>query len=201
MDQAAFAPLPMLFTKGVGSTDQEVAVGEETGGVAVVITVTAPPILLLAVAATAAISNTHDNNYSSHNSKNGIIPNARSATSITPAAQGPASISMMRITKKRRPNIVTNSHGIDTNWYADSGATEHITGELDKLTMRERYHGGDQVHTASGTGMELAQIGNSIVKTPKKNLHLNNVLHVPHASKNLVSVHCYQGFGNEESHS
>ena len=78
-------------------------------------------------------------------------------------------------------NLVTNLYGIDTNWYADSGATEHITGELDKLTMREIYHGGDQVHTTCGAGMDITHIGNSIVKTPQKNFRLNNVLHIPHA--------------------
>ena len=44
------------------------------------------------------------------------------------------------------------SYGVDTNWYADTGATNHITGELDKPTMRERYNEGDQIHTASGSG-------------------------------------------------
>ncbi|WVZ72601.1 hypothetical protein U9M48_021034 [Paspalum notatum var. saurae] len=38
----------------------------------------------------------------------------------------------------------TASYGIDTNWYADSGATNHITGELEKLTVRDRYNGHDQ---------------------------------------------------------
>jgi hypothetical protein len=33
------------------------------------------------------------------------------------------------------------SYGVDTNWYVHSGATNHITGELEKVTMRERYHG------------------------------------------------------------
>ena len=112
MDQAAFAPLPMLFTEGVGSTDKEGAVGEETGGAAVVIAVAAPSLLLLAAVATAAISNAHDNNYNSHNSKNGIIPNARSATSITPAVQGPTGIGMMRITKKRRPTLSQTPMGL-----------------------------------------------------------------------------------------
>ena len=37
--------------------------------------------------------------------------------------------------------------------------------------------------------MDITHVGNSVVKTPVKDLHLNNVLHVPHASKNLVSVH------------
>lgn len=47
------------------------------------------------------------------------------------------------------------------------------------------------MHMTSGNGMDIAHIGNSILKTLKKNLHINNVLHVPHASKNLVSVHCF----------
>jgi hypothetical protein len=29
------------------------------------------------------------------------------------------------------------SYGVDTNWYSDIGATDHITSELDKLTMKE----------------------------------------------------------------
>ena len=33
------------------------------------------------------------------------------------------------------------SYGIDTNWYLDSGATNHLTGELEKVTLREKYHG------------------------------------------------------------
>lgn len=46
------------------------------------------------------------------------------------------------------------SYGIDTNWYVDSGATEHIKGELEKVTIREKYRGQDQVHTANGEGHE-----------------------------------------------
>ena len=81
------------------------------------------------------------------------------------------------------------SYGVDTNWYADSAATNHITGELDKLTVREKYNGGDQIRTASGSGMNITHIGSSIVQNPMKNLHLKDVLHVPQTSKNLVSVH------------
>lgn len=49
-------------------------------------------------------------------------------------------------------SATTNSYGIDTNWYADRGATNHITGELEKLTICDKYYGGDQVHTADGAG-------------------------------------------------
>ena len=80
------------------------------------------------------------------------------------------------------------SYGADSNWYMDSGATDHISSDLDKLTIRDRYMGGDQVHAANGTGMRIEHIGHSILHSPSSNLHLNNILHVPTASKNLVSV-------------
>ncbi|XBJ16758.1 hypothetical protein VPH35_008318 [Triticum aestivum] len=42
--------------------------------------------------------------------------------------------------------------GGDGVWYVDSGATGHVTNELEQLALREHYHGADQIHTASGGG-------------------------------------------------
>jgi hypothetical protein len=80
-------------------------------------------------------------------------------------------------------------YSMDQNWYMDTGATDNITSDLEKLAVRDKYNGGDQIHTASGAGMKIKHIGHSIVHTPTRNLHLNKVLHVPEAAKNLVSVH------------
>lgn len=83
----------------------------------------------------------------------------------------------------------TNSaYGVDTNWYVDCGATDHVTGELDKLSIREKYNGQDQVHAANGSGMNISHIGHSVISTPNKDLYLKNILHVPSASKSLVSA-------------
>jgi len=46
---------------------------------------------------------------------------------------------------QRLVNAATSSYTVDTNWYADTGATDHIMGELQKLTTRDRYTGGDQI--------------------------------------------------------
>ena len=81
------------------------------------------------------------------------------------------------------------SYGVDTNWYTDTGATDHVTGELDKLTVKNKYHGNDQIHTASGSGMDISHIGHTTVRTPSRDIHLKNVLYVPQAKKNLASVH------------
>jgi hypothetical protein len=39
----------------------------------------------------------------------------------------------------------TPSYTVDPTWYMDTGATDHVTSELDKLAMREAYHGHDKV--------------------------------------------------------
>jgi len=83
----------------------------------------------------------------------------------------------------------TTGYGVDTNWYVDSGASDHITGDLEKLSVRDKYHGQDQVHTANGSGMKISSIGHAILHTPGKDLHLQNILHVPSASKSLASIH------------
>jgi len=84
---------------------------------------------------------------------------------------------------------VGTAYGIDTNWYVDSGASDHVTGDLEKLSARDRYGGKDQIQTASGSGMEITHVGHSVVQTHKRDLHLNNILYAPKAKKSLISVH------------
>jgi hypothetical protein len=57
--------------------------------------------------------------------------------------------------KKKFPHVNTASIGYNvvTEWYTNTGATDHITSEFDKLTTREKYGGTDQVHVANGSGM------------------------------------------------
>jgi len=78
---------------------------------------------------------------------------------------------------------------MDINWYTNTGATDHITRELEKLAVRVKYNAIDQIHTASGaSSVSISHIGQSTIHNPGRNLHLNNVLHAPEATKNLVSV-------------
>jgi hypothetical protein len=80
-------------------------------------------------------------------------------------------------------------YGVDTNWYTDTGATDHITSDLNRLSVHEKYNGNEQIRTASGAGMNINRIGHATVSTPSRSLFLNDVLHVPQAKKNLASVH------------
>lgn len=84
---------------------------------------------------------------------------------------------------ERHVAAASYAYGVDTTWYIDIGATDHLTSELDKLTTREKYKGTDQIHTASGAGMKIKHIGHSFIHILSRTLHLKNVLHVPQASK------------------
>jgi histone deacetylase 1/2 len=79
----------------------------------------------------------------------------------------------------------TPPYALDPGWYADSGATDHLTSELDKLSLKERYGGKDKVHTADGSGMHIYY---STIQNSSRPLHLRDVLHVPSVTRNLLSI-------------
>jgi hypothetical protein len=81
------------------------------------------------------------------------------------------------------------AYGVDNNWYTNTGATDNITSELDKLTTKDKYTGKEKIQTASGSGMGIDYIGNSILHTPTLDICLNKVLYVPSTHKNLISIH------------
>ena len=86
--------------------------------------------------------------------------------------------------------LATPTHAPDPNWYSDSGATHHLTFDLANLNVRaDEYHGLDQIHVGNGTGLPIKHIGSTQFSTPTASFLLNNVLHVPQISKNLISVH------------
>jgi hypothetical protein len=85
--------------------------------------------------------------------------------------------------------MASSSHN-DPNWYLDS-RTDHITSELEQLTMHEKYNDHKQIRAANGASMDIVHIGNTVLPTSSHPLHLNNVLHVPHVNKQLVSIHYF----------
>jgi hypothetical protein len=82
-----------------------------------------------------------------------------------------------------------HSYKVDTDWFPDTGATDHITSDLDRLAIRERYHGDDQVQVGNGAGLKILHTGHSLINTCDRPLDLRNILHVPKITKHLLSVH------------
>jgi hypothetical protein len=70
----------------------------------------------------------------------------------------------------------------------DSGATSHVTSDINNLSSSQPYNGPEAVHIGNGTGLFIAHKGSTIFPTEFKPLLLNNILHVPAITKNLLSV-------------
>ncbi|KAL5718134.1 hypothetical protein ACHQM5_011070 [Ranunculus cassubicifolius] len=80
--------------------------------------------------------------------------------------------------------LASSNPAFDPNWYADSGATHHLTSDMANLTTRSEYNGSDQILIGNGKGLNISHIGSS----SKGSLSLQNMLHVPSIAKNLLSV-------------
>ncbi|EPS68270.1 hypothetical protein M569_06501, partial [Genlisea aurea] len=76
----------------------------------------------------------------------------------------------------------------ETDWTADTGATNHMTGTTKVLTNLNTYTGPDGVKMGNGTTAKIAGIGSSILKQKNSTVPLKHVLYVPALTKNLLSV-------------
>ncbi|KAE8733549.1 hypothetical protein F3Y22_tig00001120pilonHSYRG00173 [Hibiscus syriacus] len=88
--------------------------------------------------------------------------------------------------------MVTTPERIDykNDWIVDSGCSNHMTGDKQKLQNLSEYNGGRVVVTADNSRLPITHIGKTIV-TPRYNtnqVQLQDVYHVPGMKKNLLSV-------------
>ncbi|KAE8673428.1 putative disease resistance protein [Hibiscus syriacus] len=87
---------------------------------------------------------------------------------------------------------VTTPERIDykNDWIVDSGCSNHMTGDKQKLQNLSEYNGGRVVVTVDNSRIPITHIGKTIV-TPRYNsnqVQLQDVYHVPGMKKNLLSV-------------
>jgi gag-polypeptide of LTR copia-type/GAG-pre-integrase domain len=74
------------------------------------------------------------------------------------------------------------------SWYLDSGASAHVSPDLNCFTSYSPYGGTDQLQISDGKGLPILHIGSTYLTTPSKPLVLSNMLHVPSISKPLLSI-------------
>ena len=74
-------------------------------------------------------------------------------------------------------------------WYADSGANQHITADLENLNLsNEPYQGTADVAVGNGFGLQIANTGSSSLTAQNSTFKLKNVLHCPNVPINLLSI-------------
>jgi transposase InsO family protein len=86
--------------------------------------------------------------------------------------------------------MVSQSNAIteEEDWLADSGANNHITANLENLSINQPYNGTEAVTVGNGGGLSITHTGSTSFNTPNALLHLKNVLCCPQASANLLSI-------------
>lgn len=76
----------------------------------------------------------------------------------------------------------------DTCWFPDSGATNHVTNDLNQLSINSEYTGPEKIHVGNGMGLPITHVGSASLHVNSRVFHLKNLLHVPSITKNLLSV-------------
>jgi gag-polypeptide of LTR copia-type len=75
-----------------------------------------------------------------------------------------------------------------SEWVLDSGATNHVTHDLNNLSAFFNYDGNDSLQIDNGATLPILHIGSSTLSFSSHSISLTNILHVPNFSKNLLSV-------------
>ena len=70
----------------------------------------------------------------------------------------------------------------------DSGATDHLTNQLDNLHHQNLYIGTYEIIIGDGSTIPITHTGKVIIPTETHSSNLPKVLHVPHISQNPLSV-------------
>lgn len=86
--------------------------------------------------------------------------------------------------------VASHNLNVNNNWYLDSSATNHLTNDFNNLTIGSEYGGGSQVYEANRSSLSILRYGSTsfAFSKPDKPLVLNNLLHIPSITKNLISV-------------
>lgn len=74
-------------------------------------------------------------------------------------------------------------------WILDSGATYHITSDINNLSLHQPYLGGEEVIVGNGATLPITHTGSTLLPSMSKPLSLNQVICVPNIAQNLVSVY------------
>jgi hypothetical protein len=86
----------------------------------------------------------------------------------------------------------TNSQFVEEDhqqWYADSGANQHITTDLENLNLNHNsYQGNTNVAVGNGSTLQISNTGSTTLATQNSIFKLKTVIHCPNVPHNLLSI-------------
>lgn len=86
--------------------------------------------------------------------------------------------------------MATNEHP-NRVWYLNSGATSHLTNDINNLTLGDpvTYKATDNISIGDGNTLPIAHTCVGLLPTPSYKLHLPQLLHIPTLSHNLILIY------------
>ena len=76
----------------------------------------------------------------------------------------------------------------NTNWILDSGASYHMTSDLQNLSLHSEYGGTEDIMVGDVKTISITHTGSTSLTTDSNSFNLKHVLCSPNISQNLVSV-------------
>ena len=77
----------------------------------------------------------------------------------------------------------------DLAWYANSGASSHVTNDVGSLNQKQAYNGNESLVVGNGAKLNISYTGQTKLHAlNNRTLLLKVILHVPNIEKKLVSV-------------
>ncbi|KAF3781753.1 Retrovirus-related Pol polyprotein from transposon TNT 1-94 [Nymphaea thermarum] len=107
------------------------------------------------------------------------------SSSSNPTSNVLADVQQLLMTTLSKLNLKQNEQG---EWYVDSGAAAHVTGETGNLSSVFPYLDKGSVVTGDGSHHTITHVGNAQISMGSSFIPLKNVLVVPSVKKNIVSV-------------
>jgi len=86
-----------------------------------------------------------------------------------------------------KAHYATNSPH-NNSWLLDSGASHHVTSDLNNLSLHTPYNGRDDIMIGDGTRLPIIHTGSTSLLHSNKEFSLTDVLCVPNIIKNLISI-------------
>lgn len=75
-------------------------------------------------------------------------------------------------------------------WIVDSGATHHLTGALNNLSIDAEYTGPDEVMVSNGNSIPISHVGNTVL-CDNSRFRLNNILYSSQSPFSLLSANSF----------
>ncbi|GJV99481.1 ribonuclease H-like domain-containing protein [Tanacetum coccineum] len=116
------------------------------------------------------------------------ISGQHTSTSVKPKTKGPTTLSGQPSTLPHAFNTETLQALSSGAWNMDIGASSRLNNSVNSLSENFNTCMYPSISVGDGYSIPVTNTGHSILPTPFKSLHLNNVLITPHIVKNLISV-------------